>query len=537
MRFRLKFLRSISLSKLILILSAFFVLSGNFTFYQKVLEVYPLTAKNLLFLTSLTLVMIALTNILLSLFCFKFNAKYILIPLLIMAASSAYFMDTYQIIVDDLMIDNIFKTDVGEATDLITWKLIFYLTILGIIPSILVIKTKIEPQTLKKFWISKSKFMGLSIVTIVLSLLLQGSFYASFFREHKTIRFYSNPSYFIYSFGKYISKFYQVESKPYTPIGLDAHQNKNNNRQRKVMVLVIGETVRADHFSLNGYNRTTTPRLNKLNVINFTNVWSCGTSTAISVPCMFSYLNHGNYDHAQALNTDNVLDILKRAGVNVFWLDNNSDSKGVADRVSYQSYKSAKTNPICNPECRDEGMLDAMEDLIKTSPPGDILLVLHQMGNHGPAYYKRYPKTFEHFKPTCKTSQLNKCSQQQITNAYDNAILYTDYFLAKTIDKLSALNNSFQQALFYISDHGESLGENNIYLHGLPYFIAPDTQKHVAMFLWFGDNFKINRANIIKQKNKKINHDYIFHTLLGIFNIDTQLHNKELDLVFPLDEN
>jgi lipid A ethanolaminephosphotransferase len=295
----------------------------------------------------------------------------------------------------------------------------------------------------------------------------------------------------------------------------------------------VGETARADRFSLNGYAKETNPLLKQEQLINFNNFWSCGTSTAKSVPCMFSTYKASEYSKAKSQSTENVLDVLKHAGVNVLWLDNNSDSKGVADRVEYQSFKNSEVNPLCNPECRDVGMLEGIQAYINQHPKGDIIIVLHQMGNHGPAYYKRYPAEFEKFTPVCKTNQLEECSKEELDNAYDNAILYTDYFLSKVIAILKQNSDGFETAMFYISDHGESLGEKGLYLHGLPNFIAPDTQRHVPAILWVGDNYAEINTELLKNKqNEKLSHDNVFHSLLGFMEIESSVYDKTMDIFY-----
>jgi len=157
---------------------------------------------------------------------------------------------------------------------------------------------------------------------------------------------------------------------------------------------------------------------------------------------------------------------------------------------------------------------------------------LHQMGNHGPAYYKRYPKEFETFTPVYKTNQLEDCSKISLNNTYDNIILYTDYFLNEAISLLKNNDKNFQTSLLYVSDHGESLGENGLYLHGLPNFIAPDNQRHVPAFVWFGEQFDSVNISVLRQNStKKYTHDYIFHTLLGLMNVNTAIYNQKLDLM------
>jgi len=200
-------------------------------------------------------------------------------------------------------------------------------------------------------------------------------------------------------------------------------------------------------------------------------------------------------------------------------------------RVAYKNYRSPNNNPICDVECRDEGMLVGLQEYINSQKHGDILIVLHQRGSHGPAYYKRYPKSFEKFTPTCKTNQLEKYTKDEIGNAYDNSILYTDYFLSKVIKLLKQNTNHFETAMLYLSDHGESLGKNNLYLHGLPYFIAPETQKHIAAIMWFGDSFKIDKDTLKKKAIKRYSQDNLFHTLLGLMEVNTSVYDKNMDII------
>ena len=177
-------------------------------------------------------------------------------------------------------------------------------------------------------------------------------------------------------------------------------------------------------------------------------------------------------------------------------------------------------------------MLPRIQEYISEHKKGDIFIVLHQMGNHGPAYYKRYPREFEKYSPTCKTNQLESCSKAEIDNAYDNAILYTDYFLSKVVGLLKQNSAEFESAMFYVSDHGESLGEKGLYLHGMPNFIAPDTQLRVPAILWFADNFNdIDSESLKKNRNMKYTHSHIFHTILGFMEIETSVYDKEMDIV------
>jgi lipid A ethanolaminephosphotransferase len=179
-------------------------------------------------------------------------------------------------------------------------------------------------------------------------------------------------------------------------------------------------------------------------------------------------------------------------------------------------------------------MLAHLQEYIDAHPTGDIFIVLHQMDNHGPAYYKRYPPAYETFKPVCKTNQLEDCTSLEISNAYNNALLYTDAFLGKTIDLLRQNTQKFEAALFYASDHGESLGENGVYLHGMPKLFAPKTQTHVPVVMWFSDNFdptEVDIPRIKASRHKPFTHDAIFHTILYLMKIETDVYQADLDLV------
>ncbi|MCG2634186.1 MAG: phosphoethanolamine--lipid A transferase [Gammaproteobacteria bacterium] len=526
-------MKRLTISQLIILTSTLFILFYNLAFFDNLTDVYPLGIKNLFHILSISIVCICVVNLILSLTCYRHTVKPVLIFLLLVSSMTSYFMDTYNVVIDSSMIDNILATDTAESIDLINIRLILYVIILGIIPSALVYRLNIIQLSPKNELISKFKIIALSISVSFILISSSSAFYTSFFREHKPLRYYSNPSYYIYSLANYFNDRSDAGNQEIKPIAEDA-KIPESDIERELVILVVGETARADHFSLNGYPRETNPELRAHDVFSFSNVWACGTSTATSVPCMFSIQGRADYSKEESNSTENVLDILNRSGVNVKWIDNNSSSKGVALRIPHESYRKSDKNPVCDIECRDEGMLSDLQEYIDSHPQGDIFIVLHQMGNHGPAYYKRYPKEFETFRPTCKTNHLDDCSDEEIANAYDNAILYTDYFLSKTIALLKTNDDEFEAALFYISDHGESLGEKGHYLHGLPYFFAPDSQKRVPMVMWFGKNFDREEAdldNLSTKLDQKFSHDNIFHTILGLMEITTSVYRQEMDII------
>jgi lipid A ethanolaminephosphotransferase len=298
-------------------------------------------------------------------------------------------------------------------------------------------------------------------------------------------------------------------------------------------VVVAGETARSQNFSLNGYGVDTNPRLASLPVVSFSNVQSCGTATAVSLPCMFSKYGRDNYSFKKGVSTENVLDVLSHAGFHVEWWDNNTGHKEIANRIEAKSFTDMKDPDFCDQgECVDGVFLKALRDYADTITQ-DTVLVLHQIGSHGPAYYLRYPEKFEKFTPSCRTAEFMNCTEQEIVNSYDNTIAYTDEFLAEAIDVLTRQTRA-DTALIYVSDHGESLGESGLYLHGVPYFMAPEYQTKVPMILWMSDRFEerfgIEQSCLAARKDAELYHDNLFHSLLGMLDITTRERDADLDI-------
>ena len=516
----------IHLNYLIIIVAGYAVATANFGFFKQVLSIYPLS-NNVGFIISITGLLFGLMWLLFQLFCYRAIAKPVLIAMVMIAAVCSYFTDAYGTIFDTSMLINSMETDQGEAMGLMSLSFFIRVFILGVIPALIITKLNIKRVPLRRALWQKATTLVLSIALMAACLLPFGDQYASFFRQHKIVRSYATPITPIYSIIKLSTDYVDKLRRPDTLI-LHATDAKRiapagSTAKPKLMVFVVGETTRGDHISLNGYERNTMPLLAKRSdIYSFKQASSCGTSTAYSVPCMFSYANREDYDMGAAAYNENVLDTLHKQGVNVIKRDNNSSTKGVADRVTFQNYKTAELNPDCDVECRDMGMLDGFDKLITSDAPAkDTLILLHQMGNHGPAYYQRYPKDFEIFKPVCMTNELSKCDAQSVINGYDNAIIYTDYFLNNVIDTLKTYESDYDVVMVYISDHGESLGENNIYLHGMPYSIAPDAQKQVPVVIWSPTSNHIDNNSLTSMMDQPVSHDFITPTLLNFFGITT----------------
>ena len=525
----------INLNYLIIIVALYLVATANFGFFSQVLSIYPFS-NNIGFVISITGLLFGLMWLLIHLLCYRPMAMPVLIAMVMIGAVCGYFTDAYSTIFDTSMLINSMQTDQGEAMGLMSLSFFIRVFVLGIIPSVVIAKLNIKRAPLRRALWQKAVTSMLSIALVAICLLPFGDQYATFFRQHKMVRSYANPITPIYSVIKLGTDYVDELRRPDT-LTLHATDAKRLTPtvgtkavKPKLMVFVVGETVRADHIGLNGYKRDTMPLLaNQPDVYSFKKATSCGTSTAYSVPCMFSYADRENYDNNTADYNENVLDTLNKQSINVIWRDNNSSSKGVADRVTFEDFKEPDVNLKCDEECRDIGMLDGFDTLVKSyagvksaEPAKDTLIILHQMGNHGPAYYKRYPKEFEEYKPVCMTNELSKCDDQSVINAYDNAIRYTDYFLDNVIDTLKTYEQDYDVVMVYISDHGESLGENNIYLHGMPYAIAPDAQKQVPVIIWSPTSNNIDNSSLVSMLDEPVSHDFITPTLLNFFGITTK---------------
>ncbi|MGB1309730.1 MAG: phosphoethanolamine transferase [Leucothrix sp.] len=489
------------------------------------------------FLISLFFVLILVTNTLLGLVSFRLLLKPALIILLVISAASAYFMDEYATMIDKDMIINVVSTDLRESQEFFSLTLMIKLLLLGIFPAYLLYRVPIiYPENLFDSVWQRSLMVVLSLSVLLLVILSQYQTFSSFGRNNRDLRHFINPENYLFSLKSLALEALDNGVIVAKPIGTDATLKRSIETRNKpsLVVLVVGETARAANFSLNGYKKLTNPELLQQSLVSFSNTYSCGTATATSLPCMFSHLTRQQYSTKAVRSHQRLPDVIQQAGVDVLWRENNTGCKGNCDRITTHQLADAEHPTLCNSNgCYDEILLEGLDQYINESS-GDQLIILHQKGNHGPAYYLRYPLEFERFKPACKNQQLSKCSQAEIVNAYDNALLYTDYLLAKTIQYLKTKSDSYHTAMIYVSDHGESLGESNLYLHGMPYLLAPDVQKHIPFIVWLSQNYQqsyqINQDCLQRNKAIPLSHDHLFSSVLGLLEIQTKIYNQDLDL-------
>lgn len=515
-------------------ISLVFVLLFNKSFFSAAWNTQHLDSVNaILFSISLVPTLWLLTFFLLNLLFIPGLAKPAVIALFLGGSVAAHFMDTYGLVIDKEMLRNAWETDTKEAEALINLHLISYIGFLGVLPSLMVIKTPILWGNFWQEFKRRTIPTAFSLLIAVFLILSLSNFYSSFFRNHKEVRLLANPLGFVNAGISLIRETTQPGVK-IDPISNDARLGDGATKHTKplLVVFVVGETARAANFGINGYSRDTTPLLAKKDIVNFTNFYSCGTSTAVSVPCMFSSLTRSEYSNSRAKSLHGLLDFIDTAGIDVLWRDNNSGCKGTCDRVAYESSDEFISTDLCEDDnCFDEILLSNISTRITGR---NQFIVLHQKGSHGPAYNQRYPASMRVFKPVCDTNRMQDCSTEQVVNAYDNTIRYTDLFLTKVINWLASQQPTYNTAMVYVSDHGESLGENHLYLHGMPYTFAPKQQKHVPFIFWASSSFYrdrgLSKECLMNLRKQEFSHDNIFHSFLGLLDIHTKYYRPELDI-------
>jgi lipid A ethanolaminephosphotransferase len=531
---------SISSERLVLIASVFWTLALNRPFFTAALRAQTADlAANALFLAGLGLMLVALQALLLGLVATRHTIKPLLAVLTVVGALAMHYMQAYGVVIDPSMVRNALHTDPAETRELMSWRLGLDLLLYAALPIALLMFTRLEVRPWRHRWRSRGLLLASAAGLFALALMWQFQPLASMSRNHKEMRYLVTPLNTLWSLGSVLAAEARGAAKPRQAIGLDAAPGASGSTLGKprIVVLVVGETARSANWGLSGYARQTTPQLAQLPVVNFSDVTACGTSTEVSLPCMFAPVGRRNYDEARIRGSESMLHVVAHAGVDVHWRDNQSGCKGVCSGLPQDTVSAATAPGLCQDgRCLDEGLLRGLDERLRAlhNGSGTQLLVLHMLGNHGPSYFRRYPPAFERFTPVCRNDDLGRCTQQEIVNAYDNALLYTDHVLATLIGTLSAHAGQIDSAMLFVSDHGESLGEKNLFLHGVPYMVAPKEQTQVPMVFWQSEGFArgaaLNSDCLRARARQPAQHDHLFHTMLALLDVKTSLYAPELDV-------
>ncbi len=459
----------------------------------------------------------------------------LLFPVGAMASFSA---DSFGIAIDREMIRSLVHANQGEAMSMISPKLFLYTLCLGVLPLFLVGGTRMPALTLRRHLRQRAAFLAASLVSAAIVVTPFASRFSDFVSEHQHLHYFSVPGAAVHGAVQFAQSSVPGirDSGGVGAPGTALRVEKPAGARPLLVFLVVGETARNANFQLGGYARRTTPKLSEIgNLLYFRNVESCGTATVVALPCMFSPVGRERFSAAKARSDVNALDILARTGVHIEWRANNSGSKMFSSRVHNFTLTDRGPAHLCNDEsCFDEILLEGLEQRV-AGLAGDTLIAFHQMGSHGPTYSKRYPPAFEIFKPACNSNALDSCSLEEVRNAYDNTIAYTDHVLASKIAVLKKASDRFDTALVYVSDHGESLGEKGIFLHGAPYPVAPEEQKRIPLMIWMSDGYaqrmKVDHSCLQRQLPLQFSHDNIYHTLLGAMEARSDAYRSGMDML------
>ncbi len=490
--------------------------------------------SDLLPFAGLLIAVTALQFAVLALLLTRRTVRPVLAVLFVATAFATFYMDRYSVFINPEMLQNVLHTDWPEARELLTPALGLHLLLYAGLPLFLLSRIRIRQRPM-------SRALGVRLLTVAAALALtalvifpQFRTVSSLVRNHREARHLVTPTNYLSSGFRLARSAVATPAGPREVIGADATRAPGAaaGQRPKLLVLAIGETVRSANFGLSGYARDTTPELRTLDLVIYPRVQACGTSTEVSLPCMFAPVGRRDYDEARIQRQQSLLHVLDRVGFAVRWLDNQSGCKGVCDGLSAERIAGDADPVLCDGErCLDAVLLPRLAAI--AAEPGDLVVVLHLLGNHGPAYFRRYPDEFRRFTPTCDSAELSGCTDAEIVNAYDNAILYTDHVLAAMVRYLQDLPDR-DTALIYLSDHGESLGENGIYLHGLPYAIAPAVQREVPMLMWLSDGLLestgVDEKCLKAESGAPVAHDHLFHSVLGLLDVNTTAREPSLDL-------
>ncbi len=525
----------------VLIAALFFTTLGNLPLWRQLASLVSLhDLHGMFFALSLPVFFFVVFYIFFSLLAWPYLRKPLFAFFLMTSAACCYFMLNYQVIIDRGMIQNILETDPAEAGSYFSLALVLYLILLGALPTVLLFRVRFEEK--HSLGERAATWCGGFVLSLLVVAGLASFFYkdyASLFRNNRTIVSTILPINYLKGTYSYLHRRYESQ-QPLVAIGTDAVRSKPASTGRpRLLVLVVGETARAKNFALNGYERQTNPRLSQRNdIIAFQNVSSCGTATAVSLPCMFSPMTRENFNETRAAHEENLVDVLQRTGVQLLWRENNNGGcKGLCNRVPSEDMPKTKNPEFCknaDGTCYDNVLLAGLDEKIQAMTD-DGMIVLHQLGSHGPTYFARYSEDEKRFAPTCDTNQIQNCNTESLTNTYDNTLVYTDKMLDETITLLQRYAETRDTAMIYLSDHGESLGEKGFYLHGTPYFMAPDEQTHIPMVMWFSPPLAadsgIDLACLRKNaQNNAYSQDNLFSSILGFFSVRTQEYRRDLDL-------
>ena len=436
----------------------------------------------------------------------KIFGKIMLIIFFIANSISLYFINTYSVILDESMMGNLINTNTTEATSYFSWKFVWYIVLFGLIPSIYIVTVKIKQEPLKRFF---RNFL-ISLGFILIMIFANATNWLWIDKHSKQLGGLALPWSYMVNIPRYYTHQYQRNKKE---ILLPKATIKDINKA--VVILVIGESARRENFSLYGYTKETNPLLQQIDGLRHYTAASCATYTTAGVKCIL--------EHEETSDLYEILpNYLFRNGVDVVWRSTNWGEPPL--HISKQQHRETLLEMYNGENSEyDEILLANLRGEITKSSSDKVLIILHTSTSHGPSYNKKYPPQFETFSPVCQSVELSKCSNEELINAYDNTIVYTDYLLSNIIDTLKTLPE-YNSAMIFVSDHGESLGEKNLYMHGVPMSIAPKEQYEIPFIVWSSTTEKQP-----KDLPSASQHN-VFHSVMDFLSIDSEIYKEEMSI-------
>jgi len=500
------FKKKIKLTVFALILSVANLVMFHHPFFKYVLAHVDQDFNGLLITAGLALLILSLNFFVtyLVVFLTRSFGKFLCGITFIVSSVTLYFINSYDVIIDDTMMGNVFNTNYSEATSYFSIDSVLYLLLLGLLPCILTIAAKVDMGSVKRFFAN----MGIALAVISGVAFGNMSNWPWIDRHAPVIGSLLMPwSYTVNAVRFKIGEYERNRKEILLP---DASIRDD---EKSAVVLVIGESDRRDHFSLYGYQRQTNPLMEQIPQLKAFEANSAATYTTAGVKAILDFMQ-----------TDNLYEILPnyltRTGVNVIWRASNwgESPLHVSEYAKIEDLSTEK--PLY-----DEVLFRGVDSLILSSSKNKVLVVLHTSTSHGPSYYTKYPPEFERFTPVAKEVEMAKCSREEVTNAYDNTILYTDYLFAGLVSSLGEVaSQGWKCCAIFVGDHGESLGENGLYMHGVPIYMAPAEQYEIPFIVWSSD------PSIEARAEGTLSQYHVFHSVLDFLHVDSPVYNEKLDL-------
>lgn len=490
-----------------MILSAFTLAAYHIPFFRLVLDKIEGGFNGVLITAGLAVLMLALNHFFyyLVLYTGRFVGRCILAFTFVADAISLYFINSYEVLITDSMMGNVFNTQFSEASGFFSLAAVLYVLFLGVIPCIFIFAAKTDFGSFKRFMANIGLALGLAVgiafvniqnwpwidrnSTELGSLLMPWSYTVN------TVRFYNGE-----------------KKRNQKEILLPDAQISNDSKD--VCILIIGESARRDHFSLYGYEKPTNPLLAEDDVTALI-ANSAATYTTAGVKAIL--------DHQPTGKLYEILpNYMYRTGVDVIWRTSNWGEPP----VHIEKYHTVRDLKKMYPDADDryDGiLLTGLKEEIMSSEKDKILVILHTNTSHGPTYNKKYPAEFERFTPVCTTVEMSKANPQELMNAYDNSVLYTDYLIHSAIEILKEIPDR-RACMLYVSDHGESLGEGNLYMHGVPMSIAPKEQVEIPFIVWTS----IDAAEV--KELDEVGQYHVFHSVMDFLGVESPVFDEDKNI-------